>query len=1281
VASCLEDDALPAIVQDAALRLLVRALAQGRPYDLLSLARTRLLPLLETAARAPGTTPWFLEAFHLALAQLDAPAFALRMLSHFGSPRSGVDEAFLRARLVKCVAAWEFALTPEDVDRILDLASSDVSEIVRLECVAVDAQRLRFGSLQRVVAEDPCPRVRVRVISCLAANSRAPSASRAIVDAFFSACAVALAADSPAPCRLAAMDALAMSARNALRDGGPTTFPTALLLATATSSTPFSALSVRLDALPDAPDFRGPLARSWHVFVLARWALANDAIRDAAPALARFATGLPSGTSRRVPRELTDAFPTSDDLARVLALLAVDDFGFELSPLAGKRWLLSRGHVFGLRAWRILHELRSPSSDKRQGFRHTVGRVFGGGVHVPSQILCELAQTRVPGEPLYLSDDDGWRPSVPLPDEFVSCVFGGRPLKVFTPQGVTLVEPPVGVLTRARAWWSLTARFARFAALRNWTEGQQAPANAYVAQARALGFEVRFEPAFPGAPSTRAAIPMVKFFRRDGGLVGSTVGEGVRAASLSLTDPGTVLAGAASIHAGWVAFQRFVADANANTLGELLVFLCAILLLFVGSHLWRHVQFRRARGNLPLVVGGWGTRGKSGTERLKAALFSAMGFSVVSKTTGCEATLLLAAPFAPLREVPLYRPYDKATVWEQHAVVEFASAFGGNVFLWECMGLTPDYVRILQRSWMRDDVSTLTNAYPDHEDLQGPAGVNIPEVMTNFVPRNGLLCTTEEQMLPILREAARDQGSEVRAAGWREAALLPPDIMELFPYEEHPYNVSLVLEVARAMGIEPLFALKSMAENVVPDIGVLKTYPAVEGRAGRSLVFSNGCSANERHGAKGNWIRLGFDVCSPDDFPGTRVSAFVNNRADRTARSHVFARVMVFDTPVDRHVLVGSNVSGLVGFYEEAVGEYVGGVALWQPSEEGAASADDIRGLAIERLQRHFRHLRLATSGGLVRQELLVMLRGVGLSEPHADTVGRGWMSPEGVSRALEEAGVSEAEGAAVVAHLLARLTEWQTYQRFLQRIAEVESPLTAGGPSGEGARVDADLRAYVRERFLAKLLPLDEDLQTDGDALVDALVAGVPPGFQERLMGVQNIKGPGLVLLYRLEIAQDLGRLLELLEGSGARYQKRQILARLESATDLPRFARVCLARSVDRLLDSGNLEAEEARVLGDFRRRTGCAQEVIPEGSVRSHVEAFQASLVSKEGPSKVSTRPADSFGMAAVARGLGELVEPLKAVVRRKRADRVYRALAGGCLSPEQAAGELRRLIDGA
>ena len=73
------------------------------------------------------------------------------------------------------------------------------------------------------------------------------------------------------------------------------------------------------------------------------------------------------------------------------------------------------------------------------------------------------------------------------------------------------------------------------------------------------------------------------------------------------------------------------------------------------------------------MIGGWGSRGKSGTERLKAAMIQGMGYSLFAKTTGCEAMMVAGIPGSTPEELFLYRPYDKASITEQRMVLKHAA--------------------------------------------------------------------------------------------------------------------------------------------------------------------------------------------------------------------------------------------------------------------------------------------------------------------------------------------------------------------------------------------------------------------------------------------------------------------------------------------------------------------------------------------------------------------------------------------------------------------------------
>ncbi len=51
------------------------------------------------------------------------------------------------------------------------------------------------------------------------------------------------------------------------------------------------------------------------------------------------------------------------------------------------------------------------------------------------------------------------------------------------------------------------------------------------------------------------------------------------------------------------------------------------------------------------------------------------------------------------------------------------------------------------------DKATIINTYPDHEDVQGPAGIDIPRVMTEFIAptqHRGKFCPDNKGKLDLL---------------------------------------------------------------------------------------------------------------------------------------------------------------------------------------------------------------------------------------------------------------------------------------------------------------------------------------------------------------------------------------------------------------------------------------------------------------------------------------------------------------------------------------------------
>ena len=912
-------------------------------------------------------------------------------------------------------------------------------------------------------------------------------------------------------------------------------------------------------------------------------------------------------------------------LARVLSVMCQEDFGYDII----QRWFsktVIRGHRFGFRLWRWIYEFRHPDPSKRQAFRHTIGRNFPGHLRIPSGILSELAETKVPGEPLFIGTEGGWRPYLPLVDELIDCLRR-REVHIYTSEGITTVKAPKYRLRRWITHWKLSWRFANYAQLRNWNEQSQSPASTYIDELQRLGFKIHYQShTYPTLSKFQPDSAVQRFFPA--------------ALPMIPVDGLKELFDRDTLQEQWLRLQDYFFSVYQNTLQDLWIFATAALGYFFFKHVYANLLLNHTRANIPLIVGGWGTRGKSGTERIKAAMFNALGYSIFSKTTGCEAMFLHASPFEPTLEMFLFRPYDKATIWEQYNVLRQAQKMGMDIFLWECMGLTPSYVEILQKQWTRDDISTITNTYPDHEDLQGPAGINIPQVMTNFIPKKGILISTEEQMLPILQAAADEFKTRLRAVNWLQAGLLTPDVLKRFPYEEHPYNIALVLAVGDELGIAADFGLKEMADRVVLDLGVLKTYPVAPIKT-RRLEFVMGMSANERFGALGNWSRMGFLEQDFEQEPGIWLSTIVNNRADRIARSRVFASLLVEDVSADQHVLIGTNLNGMVGYIRETWDSYAPKLTLWPETDE--------QPVPMNQLQAAARKARIPVTEKQMQTRLRIMLEAQFSSQDEFDieSLLSLWQQPEKLSKSLPE--TIEADNAKdIIERLELDVKHYQAYQALA---AKLESATTS-----QRDELDNAFRQLQWQWFESKLIVIHNS-HTPGNQIIKRIATCTPPGFLNRIMGMQNIKGTGLDFVYRWQA-------WEVCYNAAEKLSNHQLRTAEEGLNALTSF--------------------KEFGPLSDkYMHETITKVQQTPTGQLAQFQTGFTLILSNLEQTMKEINAAAgdssnDSGGLVkTVIEVIEQILDGGDAIKRRKIADQVYKDMVTGRISNQAAALEVKKL----
>ncbi len=1192
---------------DALVALALRPGRWSRRVEALAVLRALTRYPLATAATVvmvaacvelakPGQHRWIQTPAVEVLVRL-APARALDIVrTRFDEARAATttrDDFLVRERFIALAARLRRSTWHEVIER----GAEDPSEHVRIAAARAERDQIRLTHIATSASSE-----KVRATALVALTKRTGSAAEPIL-------AGALVSDaSPLVAQVAASSLALLAQRKVLQNRKAAR--DALERAATRADLPERARAAVLEEL------------------LAVAVLGDSYLRLVHDLLVKVLEKVPIGDGVRLEGKLLDGI-TDEQMGHVLSVIARTDFALSADRISGG-FMVYRGEQRVFAPWRWLFELRNPLPTKRQGYSHTWGRKMRGRLRAPPHGLAELTATSVPGERVLVAKRGDWGRHLPLVDDLVhSDLLAGRATHVVGSSGTTVITPPASIAGRLVALLKLSMRYARFAEQRRRSldSDEDAVQRGYLETvARETGIRMEFIP-HGFAPG----LPPPSELQAPGSAPGPNGSALFALAPLAQALDGVVRD-----------VLHYAVRPEGNRLPHVGAYAATVLVAMVARGVVIRRRIDADRKAIPLVVGGWGSRGKSGTARLKAGLFQGLGYETLVKTTGCEAMFIHAIPGLQAHEVFIYRPYDKATVWEQRGLLALGRRFGVRVFLWECMALQPDLVNLLQAQWMRDDYSTITNAYPDHEDVMGPSGYDVGQVISEFVPPGGRLFTTEDQMLPLLREAAKAKGTSIRAVGEREAALLGDDVLARFPYHEHPKNIALVCALAQALGVPAAVALAEMADNVVPDLGVLKTYPRVA-HAGRSLAFTNGMSANERTGALSNWVRMGFDLHDSDQEPARWVVTVVNNRADRVARSEVFARFLVQDIGAHKHFLIGTNVVGLVGFLREALDKHIAQIA---PSLELEGDAKARRTTVDVRLERAFKKLKIgAPTPSSVASELAA------LKLPPLDhAVLEELLAPASSDETLTHARRAidakipssyPAEARPFVIATLAR--------RRMRRVivAAVDAFLDA-----DPKRLDTVFAKAYRALFEDQIVALNDATLT-GDQIIDTIATHCPPGARIDVMGLQNIKGTGLDFVYRWVSLEAVDRALT--------------KAVSTSSEDVSDGLRALLVHD-----DYGLVDSVHALAVIAGRRASASPEHAGPLDAVVSRLGA-----IATRRKSALSAKRSRSAG--DVVRGvIGKTFDYLDSMRRQALAREVLEDLVAGRVSHAGAAVEMRAVV---
>jgi hypothetical protein len=357
---------------------------------------------------------------------------------------------------------------------------------------------------------------------------------------------------------------------------------------------------------------------------------------------------------------------------------------------------------------------------------------------------------------------------------------------------------------------------------------------------------------------------------------------------------------------------------------------------------------------------------------------------------------------------------------------------------------------------------------------------------------------------------------------------------------------------------------------------------------------------------------------------------------------------LVNDIRADRHFLIGTNLKGLQGFIREAWEEYARGVSLWPDADTLDRSA------AQAMLQNMAKRFRQPTEEAHIRNALEVMLHAVQEHSPEENGKldGQGlaalWHEPEKLSEALTSLELDESLVRAIRSHVEWLLRGWREYREMAQKINEVTE--------SRSQDLNVRFRALLGQWFWRKIVVMENHSAT-GEQIVHRICHETPPGYRNRVMGIQNIKGTGLDFAYRWQAWDACRTACEMLLDRDPRIAQMG----LDALAGMPGYGQLCEEHLRDTL--------EQAR-------RSPTAQREDFQAELDAIAEKLNRSL-DKVRESLQTTTARRRGLLHRVLDTVEQFMDVSDALRRRKKADRIYRDLENERISRQRAVMELRAL----
>ena len=330
-----------------------------------------------------------------------------------------------------------------------------------------------------------------------------------------------------------------------------------------------------------------------------------------------------------------------------------------------------------------------------------------------------------------------------------------------------------------------------------------------------------------------------------------------------------------------------------SSLSSLLIFLMIIGYIELYIH---KISLKK----IPIRIHVNGTRGKSSVTRLIAAGLREGGLKTFAKTTGTIPRIINDVG----NDVELHR-LRSASIGEQIKLVRYFSKYKPDALIIECMAVNPQYQWISEHKIVKSTVGVITNVRPDHLDEMGTNLNDIALSLSNTIPYNSKVFTSETEYVNPLKKIATERNTILEIA---EEKSIGNDFTNQLSFIEHPENIELALKVCEEVGVKRDTVLKGILK-AQPDPGALLILDIQYNK--NKNKFVSAFAANDPSSTMKVWtlISKGRD---------NKKCIFLNTRNDRRYRTIQLIELVFNHIKPDLFIIRAHDIDSIIKNYSKS---------------------------------------------------------------------------------------------------------------------------------------------------------------------------------------------------------------------------------------------------------------------------------------------------------------------------------------------------------------------------